>query len=241
MNFPICIGSRKRVPFPMSKLVSGANVFVEPQEFEEYRKEHGSLQKIVKLEKNNGGFAYMCNQQLAWAKKNKHPYYMFCDDDVFGFSGRASKMVDLNIFFKEGVSIMKQKGLSQLMMSFQGHNWFYKGELKSRIGAWCVVINCTQDLLNVGGYDESLTIFNDWDVSAKLLLTGRKTACWYEYMFAHKMKSLPGGAADIYKKREVTLKAAKYMQQRYGEKVVRIVEAHGQLEPRFRWGVLGKN
>ena len=240
LEVPFLIGSKARISLPVSEHLTGATVFVEPQDEQAYRQVHGARFQWQVLPKNDGGFGYLLNQQLHHAKQVGLPYYVFCDDDVFGFKTRAGKRADLNAFFRQGIAIMAQENYSQLMMSFSGHNWYHrKGDIKERIGAWCVVINRTDDLLAVGGYDEGLPIFNDWDMSAKLIRAGKKTACWYAFQFNHKMNSQRGGAEFLYRK-QATLDAAILMlRQRYGEGAVRTVRGRtGLTEARFNWAKL---
>lgn len=219
----------------MAGIVSGAHLFVEPREREEYELSHGDRQRIVMLDRNDGGFPTLLNAMLARATSEEWPWFMFCDDDVRGFKWRPKGPADLNEVYRRAVIVGEERGYSQVMVSFAGHNWFYDGDVKERVGAWCAIVQRTEDLVEVGGYDEDLPIFTDWDMSARLLLAGKMTACWYEAMFVHKMKSMEGGAADIYRHPEVLTSAIERLRDRYGEKAVRVVEAHGQPEPRFRW------
>ena len=240
INFPLFIGSKNRLLFPMHKLVKNAYLFVEPQNFSDYQNLHGKRFKVINIEKNNQGFAYLCNYMLNFAEKKNFKYYVFCDDDVFGFKRKDKKPASLNEFYQKGVKICDEKNYSQLMMSFAGHNWYYKGKFKEKIGAWCCEINRTKNLKAVGGYDKELEIFNDWDISAVLILKGYTTACWYDYMFLHKMKSLKGGAMEIYKKQEKLKEAIKLLRIKYGKDCIREVKAHNQVEARFRWSLLKK-
>jgi hypothetical protein len=125
-------------------------------------------------------------------------------------------------------------------MGFAGHQRFYRRSVDTGVGAWCIVLNVVRDLDAVGGYDEDLPIFNDWDVSGRLLRSGRMTARMNGWLFRHKMKALDGGAADIYRSRATMERAITMLQRRFGEDVVRRVIAHNQPEARFRWSRLAK-
>lgn len=235
---PFYMGSKSRIDFPMGKLFVGGTLFVEPQEFSQYRSRYAPIYRVFSLKENDRGFAYMLNAMLAQAKQDGCEYFLFCDDDLLGFKWREKNFFILDDVFSKGVDICKTNGYSQLMISFAGHNWFFKEAIKEKIGAWGCWIGRTEDLLKVGGYDESLKIFNDWDISAQLILAGFKTACWYEPMFLHKMKSQKGGAEMIYADNRNMLLAIEKLKEKYGDKVIKMVDAHGQKEARFRWSRL---
>ena len=237
VNENVFIGSKNRLLFPTRKLFRGATLFVEPKEYKDYSLFYKGSFKIIKLEKDDMGFGYMLNSMLSYAKNNKISHYFFCDDDILGFSFRTPKS---NILQEMEMMrlITEKNGYSQLMMSFKAHNWFCKKLIKEKIGAWCFILNKTNDLISVGGYDEKLKIYNDWEMSAKLIKSGKKTACYYGAMFSHKMKSLEGGAFEIYKKQKNLDEAKAYLQDKYGSDVLREVEIHNQKEIRFYWSKL---
>ena len=237
IKIPLYVGSKNRVEFPLGKKLRGHYLLVEPSEFVKYKMSYNNSHQLIKLEKDNGGFGFLLNSMLKHAKERGHEYILFCDDDILGFSRRDKKPVDLNVFFGEAVNIMREKGYSQLMMSFQGHNWFYKDTLKEKIGAWCCFVMKVDDALQIGGYDETLPIYNDWDISANLIQHGFKTACWYAYMFDHKMKSQKGGASSLYRQ-ETLNKAEEILALKYGRGCLTTKEIHGQKEIRFKWSEL---
>jgi len=234
VNIPLYIGSKNRPNFPMARLVNGATLLVEPQDLSLYKMLHGESFKIGILPENDKGFTYMVQNLLEQAEKDKAKYFMFCDDDIYGFKNRDKTPFIFDQMFAEGVQLMARNGYSQLMISFAGHNWYEEGLVKEKAGAWGCFIGKTEDMLRVGGYDLSLPLFSDWDMSAKLIQAGFKTACWYQPMFSHKMKGMKGGAEFLYKDGENTKKAIAILKERYGD-AVREVEAHGQKEARFDW------
>jgi hypothetical protein len=235
----IFIGSKNRLLFPMQKLLSGATLFAEPQDYEDYSLLHGKAFRIVKLKKDDGGFGFLLNSMLSYAKNKKYSHYCFCDDDITGFSTRNTKFIGIMNLLQEMEKISIRNKYSQLSLSFKGHNWFFKeGDIKENVGTWCFILNNTDDIMSVGGYDETLPIYNDWDMAANLIKCKLKTACYYGSMFDHKMKSMEGGASEIYKKQELLDKAAGILKKKYGEECIREVSAHGQKEIRFIWGKL---
>jgi len=231
------IGSKSRLFFDMSKIVSGATLFVEPDEFPDYFLMYGERFNVVKLKDNNKGFGYLLNSMLNYAVENRFNKYIFCDDDIFGFKFRDIKSNLLNEIDKM-YKLIDDNKYTQLAMSFIGHNWYYDGMVKEKIGAWGFIANFTKAIQSVGGYDENLPIFNDWDMSAKLIKLGYKTACYYDAMFIHKMKSREGGASDIYKHKELLEEAEEMLRGRYGDKCITNKIIHNQKEIRFKWSKL---
>jgi len=238
ISVPVFIGSKSRLLFPMAKLYYPIHLFIEPQEKEDYTALYSHWHKIIVMPKNDCGFPYLLNQMLKHAAENRIEYFMFSDDDIRGIVDRRNQPTDLDKVFREMINIMQAKKYSQFMLSFIGHNWFTKEDIKEKIGAWGIMINRTADLVAVGGYDDKIKIFNDYDMSAKLIRDGYKTACYYKYMFKHKMKGMDGGAAGIYKQPEIMTNAIAYLKNKYGSDCVREVEKHGQKEIRFNWGKL---
>lgn len=231
------IGSRNRYLFSLSRIFSGATLFVEPQDYDNYYTLYKNQFNIVKLNGNDRGFGYLLNSMLLYAVNNKFDHYVFCDDDILGFDFRV-RATNLCHHIAIMEKIMLEKDYAQLMMSFKGHNWYYKEQIKEKIGAWCYILNDTYKLTKVGGYDEGLRIYNDWDISAKLIKAGYMTACYYDAMFNHKMKSQQGGAFDLYKKQEVLDNAEKILRQKYGDKCIKNKIIHNQKEIRFIWSKL---
>lgn len=77
---------------------------------------------------------------------------------------------------------------------------------------------------------------NDWDFSARLIEAGYKTGRTNLTSFDHKMKSMTGGAEEIYKKKESVKEAAHIVADRY-KHAAKVVynEDHGLHEVRFNW------
>lgn len=238
VTIPLYIGSKSRPNFPTAKVLQGGTVLVEPQDASLYKMLHGETARIITLPENDKGVTYMFQHLLEQVHRDGHKYFLYADDDIFGFKNKDKTPFDMDTCFKEGVAICEEKGYSQLMISFQGHNWFSKEILKEKIGAWACFIGKTEDFLAVGGYELSLPLFADWEMSAKLITKGYKTACWYQPMFAHKMRGLKGGAEILYKDSSNVQRSIEIIKQKYGEEVVREVEAHGQKEIRFNYKLL---
>ncbi len=88
----------------------------------------------------------------------------------------------------------------------------------------------------MGGFDEKLWIFSDWEMSARLIAGGYQCARTNLVTFEHKMKSMPGGAAGIYERQDKVQEACQLIAGKYGDAVkIKWVPAHNQYEVRFNW------
>ena len=236
----VYIGSRNRLKFPAKEIFGKRIVlFVEPQFIEDYRKKHPELE-IVDIGENDKGFAFMLNAMLKYANEKGEKYYLFCDDDIYGLKIRKEKKLvrvkDVDKFLKQGESVMETFGFSQLGVSFQGHNWYEEGLLKPNGAVWGMGFMNVRALTKIGGYDGKLAIFNDYEITARLLSGGYDNAIWYYYTFEHKMLGMEGGLDFIYKQKDKINGAIATLVQRYpyATKVIKH-EGHQQNEIRFNW------
>lgn len=247
----ICIGSKNREPIILKWLTefdkSEILLFVEPQEFEKYNSLYSSKVMVINIQENDKRFGYLLDFINKFICSNfEDKYWLFLDDDILGFEERIEDLklkkttdnkVIKNIFF-EMLERTKEENLSQLGMSFNVHNRFNENEIDYNKGCWCCIINKSDDIENVGGYDKNLIIFSDWEISARLISKGYKTGILYNYAFNHQMKSKKGGAEFIYKN-NLTKSACDYIKNIYGDVCdVKFNEPHKQYEVRFKWSKL---
>lgn len=249
VSIPLFMGSRSRFDFPMSSIVMGGNLLVEKEQYDEYKKRYAGFYNIIVLPESNMGFSYMMNQML----ENAPEYFMFSDDDILGFEEYTEKGNNkclLDNIFNEGVEIMKKNGYSQLGIGFKGHNFYRikdgirvyeKNEIHENLPSWGMFIAKTADLKAVGGYNQQLALFSDYEMSARLVTSGYKIARWNKYMFDHKMKSFSGGAADLYKKSEKIDSSIDIIKAKYPIDSFKVIEMHGQREIRFNFKKLVKS
>lgn len=232
--------SKNRLNFTIHKVLGNAvQMFVEPQDMELYAPITQELGlKQISVHKNDMGFGYALDSIIKYCVKNNLRYVLFADDDIFGLKTRGGvKVVDYDLFFSEGLSLLKKRDYAQLMISFSGHNWYTKERIKEHVGCWGMIFMDVEKIQNAGGYDTDLRIFNDWDISARLVRKGYTTACWYDYQFEHKMKSKKGGAFDLYEDNKFMLEQCKKMQAKHGHTVtIGYHKKHEQYEIRFDWG-----
>lgn len=242
-------GSRKRLSLPLLRWCAKPTILVEPQELESYRNAHPS-QDIQSLPDNNRGFSFLMNQMVQRTLALDCRYFVFTDDDVTGVKIRSSlqekfyspapEIVEKAL--QNCINYASKKSLAQLALSFSGQSWSAKKSIDSTVGAWGVHITDAKAVSRVGGFDETLAVFGDWDMSARLILGGYETERTNLFSFVHKMKSMEGGAADIYARKELVKDAAERVVRKFGSEVSRVkyVESHGLHEVRFNWKKLGE-
>ena len=235
----VLIGSRERLNFPVKKIFNDFVLFIEPQFFDEYKKEYPSIE-IVKLKENNKGFGYLLNSMVDYTLENKEKYFLFTDDDIYGLKKKVGKKLikidSVDKFLEEGYIIIETLNLAQLGVSFQGHNWYWNNSLKMNTAVWGMGIINAEIIKKIGGYCEKIKLFNDYEITARLLSCGYQNACWYDYAFEHKMKSKKGGAEFLYAKNQIVNEAVFYLNQQYPccSRIIKH-EKHGIYEIRFNW------
>lgn len=239
----IMAGSINRPSLPLLKWISDPVILVEPQQLETYKREHPEIEYVV-LPEGGRGFSYMMNQMVAEAMKRKQRYFIFTDDDVYGLKNRNGMVKKWDRLkdgatrkaLQEAVEYAQSNDLAQLSISFAGASWGAKKALDSHAGAWGVYICDSWAIKSVGGFDETLWIFSDWEMSARLIKNGYKCCRTNLITFEHKMRGMEGGADFLYKNKEKVTKACHQIASRYGDSVrIKWVETHGQHEIRFNW------
>lgn len=239
----IITGSKNRVSLPLLKWISDPVVLIEPQEQDLYQKQHPDLRFHV-MPKNDMGFAYMMNQMVDLTLKLGYRYFVFTDDDVTGFKVRKSiddkfvsiKHDQVRQYLLEMQNEAEQSFLSQYHISFHGQSWGAKKPYQDHVGSWGVHITDAKVVKHLGGFDESLLIFNDWELSARMIKNGYMTRRSNLAGFLHKMKSMDGGAQEVYKKKAKVKEAAERIESLYkGNCKVIWVPEHELHEVRFNF------
>lgn len=244
MSWALFCGSLSRPSLPLLKWAKDPQILVEPQELELYRSAHPGLTLHV-LPESGRGFSYMMNQMVRICLEQGHRYFVFTDDDVFGLKSRVAVSDKFQrvtpetsqAVLAELVAIAEAQGLGQLAVSFSGASWAASKPYVEPTGSWGVYVCDAQAAKAVGGFDETLAVFSDWDMSAKLLSAGYRCVRTNLVTFEHKMKGMSGGAEAIYAKTERIKASAEALEARYGSEIAKVkwVESHNQYEIRFNW------
>ena len=236
-------GSLSRVPLPLLRWAPDPVVFVEPQERAQYEEAHPDV-RFVSLRKSGGGFGYLLNQMVRYTLDSNEDFFVFTDDDVTDLRVRPNVGTKFSSCRGEharsvlagSVSLARELQCAQLAVSFAGQSWSAKKPFTDPSGAWGVHVTDARAIREVGGYDESIPCFNDWDMSARLLISGFRCLRTNLVTFVHQMRSHEGGAETVYKDKDRVAEAARRVASRYPQ-AARIVEveAHGLSEVRFNW------
>jgi len=250
VNWDIICGTLGRPHLPLLKWCADPLLLVEPQEYELYKSLQPHLRYKV-LPESGKGFTYMMNQMLKTANDMGLEYFVFTDDDVLGIKGRNNINENFKTLKPEGakerinqlVELAKKNDIAQLAVSFSGQSWGAKKTWDEPAGSWGVYISSVKALRAVGGFDERLWLFSDWEMSARLIQAGYRVLRNNLLTFEHKMRGMGGGADWLYQNKAKVQEACQIIQTRYGENAVRIkwVEKYGQHEIRFNWKALKTN
>lgn len=234
-------GSRRRLSLPLLRWCAEPTILVEPKELEGYRQEHPSID-IESLPKNDGGFSYLMNHMIARTLARGERYFAFTDDDVTDLRERESveqkfrRAQSVSATLEALAAYATANDLAQLAVSFAGQSWAAKLAIQRNVGAWGVHLTDARAARAVGGYDESLVCFGDWDMSARLLAAGYHTSRTNLVTFVHRMKSHDGGASDIYRRADAVRDAACRVAAKFPDAAqVRFVPGHGLHEVRLNW------
>lgn len=244
MNYSFLCGSLSRPSLPLLKWAKNPQIIVEPQELEIYKSAHPELEYHV-LPESGRGFSYMMNAMIRITIAQGNRFFIFTDDDVFGLK-RRKKLEDkfekvtpdtCHEVLTGLVVEAERSNMAQLAVSFSGASWSAVKPYQNPTGSWGVYVCDAHKALRVGGFDQSLAVFSDWDMSARLIKAGYLCVKTNLVSFEHKMKGMSGGAEAIYAKKERVQASAMALLNRYGSDVaiVKYVPEHGQHEIRFNW------
>lgn len=254
MSYLFAAGSLGRPQLPVLKWARGLSVFVEPHELELYESQNAGraldAAAIHAHPKSGLGFSGMMNRLLQECRARNAKYLVFTDDDVYGLRDRPA-VTDL--FAKVTpdrcesvvsglVKECERLGAAQLAVSFAANSWAAKRAIDPVAGAWGVHVTNVAAALSVGGYDEQLAVFSDWDLSARMVLAGYRCMRTNLVTFEHKMRGMPGGAAELYKDQTRVINSAKRVKMKLpeGSCEIKWIPNHGQHEIRINWKKLQK-
>ncbi len=255
MKYLFAAGSLGRPSLPVLKWARGLHVFVEPHELDLYEAENagrGSDTAFIHAHPKSGlGFSGMMNRLLQECRSRGAKYLVFTDDDVYGLRDRFN--IDDKKFNKVTpdrcqqvisnlVDLCDFGGYAQLAVSFAANSWAAKRAYDPVAGAWGVHVTSVDAALSVGGYDEQLAVFSDWDLTARMVMAGYRCPRTNLVTFEHKMRGMPGGAAHLYEQQEKVLNSARRVKMKLpeGSCEIKWIENHGQHEIRINWKKLQK-
>jgi len=239
----VLAGSKQRMWLPLLRYLPDPTIMVEPQEHADYTAAHPSL-NFVRLDEDDRGFGYMMNALCAYTLAQGERYFVFTDDDVTGLRQRVSLQHKFRGIppdrtrqaLTAAAHTAQEEDLAQYAVSFAGQSWGAGASRTTPTGAWGVHVTDAVAVTEVGGYDEDLAVFSDWEMSARLLAAGYRTARTNLLSFVHTMRSEPGGAAHLYAQKERVKASAEKVAARYPDAArVIYVEKHDQYEVRFNW------
>lgn len=234
----LAVPSKGRLNYTIGKVFPQHTLFVEPQDLAAYREKFPN-QEIVDIGRNDMGFGYVCQKIVEYVLSKGQRYFLFTDDDIWGVVRKDKQPFNVDRFLFEAEQLLRETNYAQIGVCFQGHGHFYPKKLTENKGIWGLGIYDAEKIMRVGGYDQILMAFNDYEITARLLMNGYKVAIWSDYLFQHKMKSQNGGLMGFYKNPELMKRQAYRVKKRYGD-VCKVIyhEEHGFFEIRFRWSKL---
>lgn len=220
-------------------------IFVEPQDYEKYFQFQNEGYNVVSIEKDNMKIAYS-RKFIQKYFENKFDLIWLLDDNMDSFYIREElklkKINDEKIFNMFFYLENEIKNYGILTLSFKPSNWYVEELKKENTRAWGIVLLnnkllCEKNIF----YDETLGLFEDYDICANCLLSDIKTISFYNYAFYKEMSKYKGGC-QTYKNKEYSKEICYYLKKRYTNKIdISFNENHNLFEPSFYWSKLKPN
>jgi len=211
-------------------------LFIEPQEIEIYERFYKNA-KIINIEKNNNGLAYVRNFMLQYAIKEKLNLYWNLDDDVTLYKVENGKLLkeNHNILYEAEKLFKDDETIAQASLEYCQFAWCSSNQLDYNRYCDCVVAikpYLCKDLF----FDEKAVLKLDRDFTIQVISSGLKTLKINKYAFkCPKNGSNKGGLFDVYKL-GVEQANSEYMQNKWGENIcLSIVKKDGRNDVRINW------
>lgn len=198
----IAIPSKGRPQFVARLFFDKATVFVEPQDYELYKKENPDM-KLVNIEANDKGVAYVYNFIL----NHMQGKFFLIDDDVqnlfvregttLGGYPRLVKVTErskLPWILEEFELRMAQYDLAMLCLKENYANWYRKRAIDfATVGYRAICLDA--DLIKKANirFDETLLFHNDTDFYIQIFTKGLRAGVYNQYAFSHDAKNEHGG------------------------------------------------
>jgi len=242
--FPIFVASKGRSDTSQTLAVLKASnlsylFFVEPQDYTKYCLVLGA-QKVIMLNDNNQGLAFVRQFILDYAIANKLGWYWMLDDDITGFfKSVMSKNVRIPMadaleraeaYFKDSSQI------AQASLEYQQYSWSAKKQFT--INGYCdvcVAIHAQRAKLLKFRKETDLKV--DRDFTLQVIARGFQTIRTCKIAFAApKNGSNKGGLQDIYKQDGRELACSKVMSDIWGDKICKLVtKDDGRSDVSINW------
>jgi glycosyltransferase involved in cell wall biosynthesis len=204
MIWPIYIPSKGR-PNPATAKTLAAiphTLIVEPQDMGAYARVNEIGSKLLSLQKDNQGIAYVRNFVLNLCRELNHKWFWMLDDDITGFNrseGGRNHKTDPAIVLAEAQKIFQSLGqVGQGALEYQQFSWSAKKE--HAIGYCDVAVAINVERTKNLNYRPEMNLKEDRDFTLQVLASGMLTVRSSKLSFAApKNGSNKGGLYDIYR------------------------------------------
>jgi hypothetical protein len=221
--------------------MANAAVFVEPQDFENYRLCYPNIE-IVNIGDNNRGLPYSRNKISKYATENNLDWYWLLDDDVTIYKVEESgKQIKGGISYLNDAEnlIINNENIAQGSLEYKQYAW--SSPKKISFDGYChcaVLINVAlcKDIF----CDENLQLKIDQDFSIQILKKGfsnMRISCYA--VGSPKNGSNVGGLKSVYYKEEENCYK---MIEKWGEVICqKIIKNDGRHDIKINWGKIKSN
>ena len=213
--------------------------FIEPQEIEKYC-EIIKSNKIINIEKNDMGIAYVRNYILEYAQKNKIRRYWTLDDDLNNFYHREEKRMiknDISVLNKVEKQFEKENyGIYGL--EYQQFAWSAsKDRVENSYMDCCVCIDSEKAKKSNIVYDNKVSLKEDRDFAMQFIKQGYKNARSTVYAFScPKNGTNEGGLSEVYSQGGKEEKMVDMMIKKWGVDICRkIIKKDGRVDLKIFW------
>jgi hypothetical protein len=175
-------------------------VFVEPQEYEDYR-QAVNPSRLVRLGESNLGLAYARQEVMDWASRTGLRWYWNLDDDIrslgLAVNGACLSRPCRQVLLAAESLLLGVRGLGQGALEYRQYAWRSPARA---YGSYCdVAVLNNVELSCFVSWRESTGVKCDRDYTMQVLAAGYKTCragrCWFD---APRNASNLGGLHDVY-------------------------------------------
>ena len=247
----ICIPSKNRERAAMTTLDLLTEIpkedkllFIEPQDLDLYSNLKDEV-TLVLLDKNDRGLSYSRNFQIKHCfQEHSYDKIITLDDNMQEFcimeNNKAKKLPNSEIpeLFERLEGISNRTETALLTLGFRPSVWYAESDFKYNTRVWAFFLFDRERLGNLN-FDPNILLFEDYDMVANIITSGRKTGTYYKYAFYKKMGKSKGGDQFV-KNHAISKMMCGYLQKKWGKDNIRVFynKKHGIFEPQFLWSKL---